>query len=475
MVGVIPAAGYGTRAYPYTKRVPKCLLDVGGQPNLAAVIELMRDQLQIRRIIIITGFGGELIRERFGDGAAHGVELRYVENDAIERGLSYSLLRARPHVDDHFCVVLGDECYVDSNHAELLAIDYRRSLAVCGVLRDGRRELISENYGVHIANGRIRDIVEKPAEPGDAALGVGTFVFSPEIFTHFEAALSAGPATASDPVSVLGHLARGGAAIEPFYLRGGYVNINDRDRLNLANNLVRTRRFAASSMGLVLVAQGSDEEIERTVGEFRAAHRFDQVVLAVPAERQTLRPGGAEIVVGATARFGDLLRGGLDAVRTDIAVAALADGSSTPRDLGKLLEYLKDADCVVGTRTTRQLIEQGTNMRGIVRLAHVVLAKILELVWWQFEPRFTDIGCVYRALWTTTYRMIRPRLVTAGPEFAVEMLLEILQSRRRIIEIPVSFPVRRRSVREQQQTVRTFWQILCLIIARRLRAYRGES
>jgi hypothetical protein len=41
----------------------------------------------------------------------------------------------------------------------------------------------------------------------------------------------------------------------------------------------------------------------------------------------------------------------------------------------KLLVY-RDADMVVGTRTTRQMIEQGANMRGIAR-AHISLAKLL--------------------------------------------------------------------------------------------------
>ena len=33
LVGVIPAAGRGTRAYPYTRGIPKCMLEVDGRPT----------------------------------------------------------------------------------------------------------------------------------------------------------------------------------------------------------------------------------------------------------------------------------------------------------------------------------------------------------------------------------------------------------------------------------------------------------
>ena len=92
---------------------------------------------------------------------------------------------------------------------------------------------------------------------------------------------------------------------------------------------------------------------------------------------------------------------------------------------------------VVGTRTTRQMIEQGTNMRGMVRGAHLLLAKLLEVLWWRFECRFTDVCCVYRGLWRSTYESIRSNLTATGVEVFPEMVIEVLRTRRRIIEVPV--------------------------------------
>jgi len=469
MFGVIPAAGRGTRAYPYTRAIPKGMLEVAGEPNLARVIAIMRDQLRISEIVIVIGGFGDVVTEYFGDGSRFGVHLTYVQNDAIDKGLSYSILLSRPYVRDHFCVILGDECYVDSNHHELLATDYRRYLATCAVAADADRDTIAENYAVYVEGDRIRRVVEKPRNPDGALLGLGTFLFSPEFYDHLAAALSADSGEPTDPVSVLGRLCDRGASVSPFYMRGQYVNINGRDALNLASSLVRTRQFPGSTVALVLLMKGPPATTMRTLADFRHTVHCREIVLVVPPDAGPLpeMPDDVRCVTAPSAQYGDMMRAGLDAADADILLTAQSDGSCAPRDAAKFLEYLKDADIVVGTRTTRQLIHQGTNMRGIVRLAHVVLAKLLELFWWSYEPRFTDLGCAYRAIWRSTYRMIQPIVVTSGPQYAAEMLVEALKCRKRVIEIPVSYPLPRKGVRDRDQTLATFAALLWTILTRR--------
>src|SRR6185436_1429619 len=75
LTGVVLAAGRGTRAYPYTRTIPKCMLQVDGEPNLARLLAILRDQLAIRDVVVVVGDHGEAIRERFGDGSAHGVRI----------------------------------------------------------------------------------------------------------------------------------------------------------------------------------------------------------------------------------------------------------------------------------------------------------------------------------------------------------------------------------------------------------------
>src|SRR5262245_4340608 len=90
LIGVIPAAGRGVRAYPYTATIPKCMLEVDGVPLVRRNVELMRDQLGIRDVRIVTGHQGDVIRRYFGNGDGFGVRISYVENTRLDLELAYS-------------------------------------------------------------------------------------------------------------------------------------------------------------------------------------------------------------------------------------------------------------------------------------------------------------------------------------------------------------------------------------------------
>lgn len=450
------------------------MIDVGGRPNLEGVVAIMRDQLRIREIVIILGAYGERIRQHFGSGDDFGVRISYVENDAVERGLGYSLLLARPFVRDFCCVILSDECYVGSNHHEILTSNYRDHIAMCAVQATEAPELISRNYAVYASGDLVQRVVEKPVRTRGALLGLGTFVLRHDFFSHLQRAVD-GTTGPSDPVSVIGNLCGSGTSVVAFPLQGLYVNINDRDALNLASVSVRSEDFDTRSKGLALLMKGSADDARRTVREFRQTNAFDEIILVVPPGAPSPEDVGVRVVPSLTARYGDVMRAGFEALSTDILMCAHADGSCRPRDVPKFFAYLKDADIVVGTRTTRQLVEQGTNMRGLVRAAHVVLAKFLEIVWWSYECRFTDIGCSYRAIWRPAYTQMRDHLRASGPEYAAELYVEALRGRRTIIEIPVSFAVRRRAAPEPDQRVATFLAIARLIVRRRVTALAARS
>jgi hypothetical protein len=306
-------------------------------------------------------------------------------------------------------------------------------------------------------------------------LGLGTFVFHRRFYDHRERALAATDGLPKDPVSVLGRLCAQNQ-VAPFVLHGQYVNINDRDEFNLANNLVRSRDFDRRTLSLAMMSRYSLEETFKSLADFQAINRFNQIVVVVPpgTDVSAFDLNGATLTTARTGEYGDMLRAGLDACDGDILYAVESDGSFSPRDVPKFLEYLKEADLVVGTRTTRQLVHQGTNMRGVVRLGHLSIAKVLEIAWLGYGPCFSDVGCTYRAIWGSTYRLIRPNLSKRGPEYAVELLLETLKCRKRVVEIPVNFRLSHKGMKRKDQRLKTAFSMLSLIFTRRLRSTVAE-
>ena len=438
---LIPAAGRGVRAWPRTSQIPKVLLRVDGKPVLQRNIEILRDCLGIRDITVIVGHLAGQIRDTLGDGSALGVQLSYVECADPDIGLARGMLTARERLREPFVTILGDEVYLGSNHAELRELWNREFRAICGVMHTDDLHQIKRNYSVSLADGRIAAVVEKPAEIVNDLLGCGTYVFTPEIFEAIEKTPASVRSGRVELTDAIGRLAGSTPGVLPFFLRGTYFNINTTDDLHYAQFHVRQAHFAEKKVSVVIPAYNEEQSIGYVVRDFRG--RVDEVLVVNNQSRDRT----AEVAAQAGARvenvrltgYGDTIRWGLDHASGDILVVVEADFSFRARDLNKILEYLKDADMVVGTRTTRELVEQGVNMRGPVRWGNVIVAKLVEALWWNLQPRFTDVGCTYRGLWRDAYEAIRPLLRGVGPELSPEMMVAALEARCRVIEVPVSY------------------------------------
>lgn len=477
LVGLIPAAGRGVRAYPYTATIPKSMLEVDGIPLIQRNVELLRDALGIRDVHIVVGHQGHVIRQHLRDGSRFGVRINYLQNDRLELELPYSVYLGAQAIRSHCCMILADECYVGTNHRDLLATAWDTPLATLTFIASDTPKHIRKNYIGTFVDGRVTALVEKPRTATAGLMGTGTYLLHPALLERLTAAYGGGIEHGPrDWTGFLDHCCRTGDDVRPFVLTGRYVNVNSRDDLNRANYLIRDRSFESRSTSLVYVLDHPHAEAIRPLAGFAEEPAIDEIVVAA---RRPLPPDGpalpakARVVVteGPDAGAGDLVRLGLGHARGDIFVLAYSDDTFVPRDIAKLLVYLRDADMVVGSRTTRQMIEQGTNMRGLVRWVHLVLAKLVEMLWWRFDCRFTDVCCVYRAFWRSTWDTVSERLTASGPEIFPEQIVEVLRARKRIIEVPVNYYNREPGtpyVRSRYQSPAMLARILLLLTRKRL-------
>ncbi|HZM00845.1 MAG TPA: glycosyltransferase [Planctomycetota bacterium] len=222
-----------------------------------------------------------------------------------------------------------------------------------------------------------------------------------------------------------------------------------------------------------------EASIAAVVRDFRSQEHVDRVFVVDNNSRDAsaarAAEAGAEVVIAQRQGYGEALRTGLDhAVAAGVAIVVLteADGSFRAGDLPKLLVYLPDCAMVLGTRTTRQMVQQGANMDRKLRWGNVAMAKLLELLWFHpHEPRLTDVGCSYRALWADTWRAIAPGTRESGPSFSPEMICEAYRKGLRVIEIPVHYGERTggesKHSRTFPQVARTAWRMFKTICRKR--------
>ncbi len=438
---MIPAAGRGLRLSPYTEDTPKVLFEIGGLTLLERNIAIMRDQLKLKKIYIILGHLGHQISERFGDGQELGVELEYVHCQNPEKGLAQGLLLLKDIISQPFVMMLGDELYLNSNHDQMPGEIIGDYAAVCGYKLTGDVTEIKANYSLEISDDKVNRLIEKPQLVENNYLGCGTFIFKPSIFAAIENTKASAQSGKVELIDAVNQLVQSGDKVQPFFLRGGYKNINYNVDYISATHLYRKLHFDEYKTSLVIPAYNEAASLGYVIDEFDG-HVDEIVVAASYSTDDTVEIAQAKatrVIVDKFDGYGDALRAGMDAASGDIIILVEADASFSVDDLPRLLSYLRDADVVMGTRTTKQMIQQGANMDGFLRWGNVMAAKVLQILWLSQEPRFTDLGCTYRGIWKECYSVIRPNLTAKGPEFSPEMMVETMKAKRKVVEIPVTY------------------------------------
>ncbi len=110
MKAIILAAGKGTRLDGAAVK-PKCLVEIGGSTLLHRQIEALRS-LNVKKIVVVIGFGCDSIREECDNEITFVENLKFAETSSL-----YSLWLARDHLTEGFVVLNSDVLF----HPQMLA------------------------------------------------------------------------------------------------------------------------------------------------------------------------------------------------------------------------------------------------------------------------------------------------------------------------------------------------------------------
>jgi len=103
----ILAGGLATRLRPLSHKIPKSLVDIGGEAFIVHQLRLLRES-GITKITICAGYLGEMIEELLGNGLRHGVEVSYSFDGPSLRGTAGAIKQALPLLGESFFVLYGD-------------------------------------------------------------------------------------------------------------------------------------------------------------------------------------------------------------------------------------------------------------------------------------------------------------------------------------------------------------------------------
>jgi MurNAc alpha-1-phosphate uridylyltransferase len=119
MKAMILAAGRGERMRPLTDRVPKPLLQAGGRPLIAYLIERLA-RAGYDELVVNVSHLGALIERELGDGSRYGVRIAYsYEAQALETG--GGIANALPLLGDTPFLAVNSDIYCDFDFTRLAA------------------------------------------------------------------------------------------------------------------------------------------------------------------------------------------------------------------------------------------------------------------------------------------------------------------------------------------------------------------
>jgi len=199
--------------------------------------------------------------------------------------------------------------------------------------------------------------------------------------------------------------------------------------------------WEGSRVSVVLMTLAERGSIRRVIEGFLATGVVDEVVVvnnnAEPGTSHEVDQTSAVEVFETRQGYGHAVRRGLIESTGDIVVLAEPDGTFLPEDISKLLVYSNECDVVFGTRTTRELVWHGANMKWALRWGNWTVAKMIEFLF--NTGHLSDVGCTYRLLHRRMADRVAAEMKVGGNHAGAEIMLITVASGARFVEIPVNY------------------------------------
>jgi choline kinase len=170
VIGLVLAAGAGSRLQPWTDTLPKTLLPVDGDRSILDVALANLKHVGLDEVVVVVGFAAERVSERVPElERRYGLRLDLVFNPKAEEwNNAYSLWCAREAFAEGTLLVNGDTVHPAVVEERLL--EHRKAARGTEVVIavDQAKPLGQEEMKVHVSPGGLLERINKGIDPADA-------------------------------------------------------------------------------------------------------------------------------------------------------------------------------------------------------------------------------------------------------------------------------------------------------------------
>lgn len=167
MQAVLLVAGLGGRLRPRTEHCPKCMIQIDGKPLLHWSMENLV-QSGVDRIVMVTGYRGDAIRQYFG-AAWNSVSIEYAENpDYASSGTYWSLLQAMKLLDPGKFLLLEGDLLYHPGFIDIAVAQQQCAVLTSDVSESGDEVFVSvDMHGYLVTMGKRLDRAQWMLAPGE--------------------------------------------------------------------------------------------------------------------------------------------------------------------------------------------------------------------------------------------------------------------------------------------------------------------
>ncbi len=181
MKGIILAGGIGSRLFPLTKSINKCLLPVCGVPMIYRMIDLLTSS-NITDIMIVLGtHHADQVITSLGSGNLNNCSLTYKIQEKAD-GIATALNLCKDFCgDEKFVMLLCDNIFTDH---KLISENIKKFESSPDSYQLFAKSVPDpERFGVPVyKEDKVIDIIEKPSDPPCNKAIVGLYCYTPEVF-----------------------------------------------------------------------------------------------------------------------------------------------------------------------------------------------------------------------------------------------------------------------------------------------------
>ena len=199
--------------------------------------------------------------------------------------------------------------------------------------------------------------------------------------------------------------------------------------------------WKGKKVSVILPTYNEKDSIRQVVDDFYATGYVDEVIVvnnnAAKGTKEEVEKTKAIQIFEEKQGYGYAIQRGFIESTGDLFVISEPDGTFFAKDIVKLLSYSEDFDAVFGTRTTSIMIWEGANMRHLLRVGNILVAKLIEFLF--NTTQLTDVGCTYKLITREVYEKTKGKFTIGGSHFGPELMLLIIINSFRFIEVPVNY------------------------------------